>query len=102
MLEGLNCRRCSISFIAFSLHVLPVSFEQSSSNILNPSNDLTRLNATYACPLGNSTGPRYTTTLSTLYPRILWTVQTQHSINGSCVQALLFHNFEVLKTVFIL
>ncbi|GFU45228.1 putative DD34D transposase [Trichonephila clavipes] len=35
---------------------LPVSFEQSSSTILNPSNDLTRLNVTYACPSANSAG----------------------------------------------
>ncbi|GBN61503.1 hypothetical protein AVEN_160792-1 [Araneus ventricosus] len=78
---GPNCRILSISFIASSLHgVLPVSFEQSSSSIRNPSNDLTRLNATYACPLANSADPRYTTAWSTVHPCILWTVQAQHSI----------------------
>ncbi|GFR11008.1 uncharacterized protein TNCT_562361 [Trichonephila clavata] len=72
-----------------SLHgVLPASFEQSSSTILNPSNDLTRLNVTYACLLANSAGLRYTTACSTVHPCILWTVQAQHSISGSCVRSI--------------
>ncbi|GFQ79318.1 uncharacterized protein TNCT_150821 [Trichonephila clavata] len=70
-----------------SLHgvFLPVSFEQSNATILKSSNDLTRLNVTYDSPLQNSAGPRNTTTWSTVHPFILWTVQFQHCIGGSCV-----------------
>lgn len=59
-----SLRSLSISSIANKLqNFLSFTFEQSSSSNRIPSSVLTRLNATYACPLANTFLPTYLTIL---------------------------------------
>jgi hypothetical protein len=62
--------------------LLFVAFLKSSSSKRNLFNDLTRLNATMACPGSNSFVPKLTTAVHTVVLCILFTVHPQHKIYG--------------------